>query len=1311
MWETVGKPQSFQDVQDSDYFPLQEDNTYHGFTVGSDGEFLKPMSHGTTWKEVMNAHLNTDPFFQQNRIIKNEKGRLQYVPNEDEEYIETELSPEEIQEYAKGGYIVEDISVPSLTKAQRGLFKKKDKQDPNKLEYREPVKVEDDLVESVTPFPEAPEDFKKGVANLKEVEAGPYWLGISREYSGKHNKQAFIDKKKRQYLRNTNRGLAKAAGLSMENFPKNVEKNFINEYNYNRNNYVVKKLFKNAGISPNKREEWADKISDADRALIANSKYGNKLKPSIWARTLAGLGTMASKFSPEIADAMERGDLPGLTREEQRAIKNAKIKGIPVGGVEALAGADAVGVALANAVEASGNESYGGDYKKAPGLLSGDVMPKITDDQIAVLNPSTYTVGYDFAPLGKGLLKGATKIGKASVSAGKAGIKAGKKFGKNVSNIKAKSILNPYQDGGETDFYTVKGSKGVYRKVNGQWEVDWDKSGNFQPLSKGDVKKRSEQLNKNAELLFDPNYSDLISSQNLEYKAAPKEELKKKLTSGQTAAQKVFAKDFKVSGKDRLGKAEDKIEKGVADYVKYHNENFDRPLTQQDIDNARETISNNIMASEGVYDPSAGKFNRNASTIANEDSEYIMKTDFPENASFGNYAQRGWEYLTNPFTAAEYIVSGGGAGNMPFNINELRMAGIDPGVVEGRNIVGNTLNTSTNLFDAGDKVIRNTLAGNYGTAVLEAMRFLPVAGYADDLIKFIGRNVDDVARLAKKSKTPLQNIAENVETVNDVISSTPGVPRPPLPNSELILNRFNQLLNEGDSALVARAAIADEFGIDAINVLNNTPPIPSQPIYTGSIDLRRPTSNQLPDIPETLNIPIEQTGVRPVTQLENDVQQMLQETALNLNHPEYQIPNSFDDFISSLRGGRYSTQYVEQLANNTRYRDYYNSLRARQQASSSPELNDLFSDPSTYLRGEQNINIRPNVDYTDKINRIAQGILYPETLTQLNTLNVTGKAKSAAKTLGKKLSDFKSNLNTAINKANVKLGEVIDKSKIETLKKPINSKDIDNEVNKYLAEGLGIKKGDVQIKVKTKPDGTTQVLIKPKEFFKKNKQLIEDTYGKGSFDEWINTVSDDWIDSGYLGLKSTSGERVQPRKLTEILSGKKLEPSVDFGYGVMNVPTPGLKRAGDFPFANWEGGFRENLLENLGVSGELTQAYNKALKGKGYGIYSGGTGHLTPGAKRYVRELLNNRVEVMNPDRAEDLYRLLNDESTMKAVNNALKNKNEPLPASVYQAIQPLVFKYKRKGGSINNDFIESELSQKEIDKLVAQGYIVETVD
>lgn len=142
MWETVGKPGSFADVQDSEYFPLDEDGTYHGFTVGYDGTLLKPMSHSTTWKEVMNSQLSTDPFFQQNRLIRNEQGRLQYVPkaeygmpmgggvsqnyqgrkrfihqdggqifqdNYDTDGIYMELTDSEIEEYRRGGYIVEDL--------------------------------------------------------------------------------------------------------------------------------------------------------------------------------------------------------------------------------------------------------------------------------------------------------------------------------------------------------------------------------------------------------------------------------------------------------------------------------------------------------------------------------------------------------------------------------------------------------------------------------------------------------------------------------------------------------------------------------------------------------------------------------------------------------------------------------------------------------------------------------------------------------------------------------------------------------------------------------------------------------------------------------------------------------------------------------------------------------------------------------------------------------------------------------------------------------------------------------------------------
>jgi hypothetical protein len=912
--------------------------------------------------------------------------------HQDGGFMELDLTPEQIEEYAQGGYIIEDVSIPSLTKAQRGLFKKKDKQDPNKLEYREPVKVEDDLVESVTPFPEAPEDFKKGVANLKEVEAGPYWLNISREYSNKHNKQAFIDKKKRQYLRNTNRGLAKAAGLNMENFPKDVEKNFINEYNYKRNNYVVKNLFKKAGISPNKREEWVDSISDADRALIKNSKYGNKLSPSIWARTLAGLGTLASKFSPEIDAAMERGDLPGLTREEQRAIKNAKIKGIPVGGLEALAGTDAVGIAIANAVEASGNESYGSGYKEAPSLISGDVMPNITDDQIAVLNPFTYTAGYDIPMLGKALLTGA----------------------KNIPKIVSKS----------------------------------------------------------------------------------------------------------------------------------------------------------------------------------------------------------------------------------------------------KNITKPAVNTVTEIAEAPTRIV-----------------------------------------------------------------APPSIPQRPTTSAQVISNRFDELSNTYD-ALTARAKLIDEFGMEDVQrAFSNQY---SQPSHSGSINLRRSGNNQLPPPPAEITIDPSITGTNfRQRSLEDDMQSVINEINLNVNHPEYRIEDSYDDLLNTLTTNpRYTPEDIERVRNNNRYRTAFTDLKNQQRsfadyqnavANRNTSSNPFGSSAQEYISGsyrpsEQNINVSNR--YADKINKIAAQILRPQEFLTLNNAVVGSPAKTAAKKLSKKFNTAKDLVKETLEKANVNIGKLIDKSKIESLKDPIKPKDIDTEVNKLLESGLGVKKGDIKIKVNTKSNGQTQVLLQPYDFFKNNKKLIEDVYGEGTFDEWIKTIDKDaWIDSGYLGLGSTSGEMLKPRTFTEILSGKKAKPTIDFGsYGNVEIPTPGLKRAGDFPFEKWDYNFRQNILDNLGVSGEISQAYKKALQSKGYNIYSGGTGHLMPGAKRYVRELLNNRVEVMNPKAAEDLIILLNDPNVLRDVNVSLKNKNVPLPEVVRNAINPVVFKYKKKGGQIQNYF-ELDLTPEEIEDYRKQGYIIEDVD
>jgi Phage tail lysozyme len=90
MWESVGKPKDFNEVKDGDFFPLQKDGTYHGFTVHNEtGEFLKPMNHETVGKELYGAKYGDDTYFKENRVIVNENGRYQYVPN----YVENNSGP------------------------------------------------------------------------------------------------------------------------------------------------------------------------------------------------------------------------------------------------------------------------------------------------------------------------------------------------------------------------------------------------------------------------------------------------------------------------------------------------------------------------------------------------------------------------------------------------------------------------------------------------------------------------------------------------------------------------------------------------------------------------------------------------------------------------------------------------------------------------------------------------------------------------------------------------------------------------------------------------------------------------------------------------------------------------------------------------------------------------------------------------------------------------------------------------------------------------------------------------------------------
>ena len=125
-WDSEGRPEEFNYDQ-----PKDKDGYYHASSInGNTGEYLKSPAHETFQHAVDEdrkmGYRPVTNVYGRNIVTENES----IIPQEQQSflrntegpanYIEADLTPEEIQEYAKGGYIVEDISIPSLNQKQVG---------------------------------------------------------------------------------------------------------------------------------------------------------------------------------------------------------------------------------------------------------------------------------------------------------------------------------------------------------------------------------------------------------------------------------------------------------------------------------------------------------------------------------------------------------------------------------------------------------------------------------------------------------------------------------------------------------------------------------------------------------------------------------------------------------------------------------------------------------------------------------------------------------------------------------------------------------------------------------------------------------------------------------------------------------------------------------------------------------------------------------------------------------------------------------------------------------------------------------------
>ena len=259
-----------------------------------------------------------------------------------------------------------------------------------------------------------------------------------------------------------------------------------------------------------------------------------------------------------------------------------------------------------------------------------------------------------------------------------------------------KPELNVAQEGGspdpKTNFYTVEGSGGVYRKVNGRWEVDWNRSGKFQPLSKGDVKKRAAVLDKKAKPLYDATYDDLYATQRSAYTAPAKPTPAKKPTAQDKAAQEQFDKNFQVTGKSKMEVVEDKIQKTADDYAKYHQQQTGKPLTQEEYDDAYQDIYNRAYVDAGTYKPnmSGPVANPYGTTELRKNLISLDPGKAPKNLTLGDYVDKGWDIVSNPLDYASYALRPKGTVTTPWNMtnyeNRLEAAGLEDPITANNNV-------------------------------------------------------------------------------------------------------------------------------------------------------------------------------------------------------------------------------------------------------------------------------------------------------------------------------------------------------------------------------------------------------------------------------------------------------------------------------------------------------------------------------------------------------------------------------------------------------------------------------------------------
>lgn len=286
-----------------------------------------------------------------------------------------------------------------------------------------------------------------------------------------------------------------------------------------------------------------------------------------------------------------------------------------------------------------------------------------------------------------------------------------------------KMDLPKFSNGGGA-IYTYSGRPdSIYKNVNGQWHIKNDSTnGQFVPIN-DPTGSRTNVLNQHAikvdESLYKPKTIALPKMQ-----ASETTQMFQPIVNNAVSAQNLNLARATQERNQNIARGEKAIKQSIASIQ--NNKNY----TQKEKDELLKKVYDRLLDFDN-----RSQIEETGALLNKLDQQTIKAA--PEKTT-GDYAERAWDIITNPFDAAKYSISGGGLENMPWNYNKMKELGIDPsarsyqerfsGSNEKSNLVGNVLNTF-NLFDAGDKVYRNAEKGNWEDALLEASRFLEVGAF------------------------------------------------------------------------------------------------------------------------------------------------------------------------------------------------------------------------------------------------------------------------------------------------------------------------------------------------------------------------------------------------------------------------------------------------------------------------------------------------------------------------------------------------------------------------------------------------------